>query len=105
MVRCAECDAANPGGARFCMACGAELERRCDSCGEPAPEGARFCMACGAPLEVAADSAPDRAASAEAADAVPPSAPSLDERRTVTVLFADLSGYTAIAEQLDPESV
>jgi class 3 adenylate cyclase/tetratricopeptide (TPR) repeat protein len=87
------------------MACGAELERRCDSCGEPAPEGARFCMACGAALEGAADSAADRAPLAEAADAVPPSAPSLDERRTVTVLFADLSGYTAIAERLDPESV
>lgn len=85
------------------MACGAELERRCDSCGEPAPEGARFCMACGAALEGATDSAPDRAPSA--ADTVPSSAPSLDERRTVTVLFADLSGYTAIAERLDPESV
>src|SRR4029077_16645781 len=29
----------------------------------------------------------------------------LDERRTVSVLFADLSGYTAVAEKLDPESV
>ena len=30
---------------------------------------------------------------------------SLDERRTVSVLFADLSGYTSVAEKLDPESV
>ena len=30
---------------------------------------------------------------------------SREERRTVTVLFADLSGYTAIAERLDPEAV
>jgi class 3 adenylate cyclase/predicted ATPase len=28
-----------------------------------------------------------------------------EERRTVTILFADLSGYTAVAEQMDPESV
>ena len=32
-------------------------------------------------------------------------APTLDERRTATVLFADLSGYTAVAARLDPESV
>src|SRR5204862_5477141 len=30
---------------------------------------------------------------------------SREERRTVTVLFADLSGYTAISETLDPEAV
>src|SRR5262249_61132414 len=35
----------------------------------------------------------------------PPPEATLDERRTVTVLFADLSGYTAAAEKLDPESV
>ncbi len=34
-----------------------------------------------------------------------PGAQAPDERRTATVLFADLSGYTAIAENLDPESV
>jgi class 3 adenylate cyclase/tetratricopeptide (TPR) repeat protein len=28
-----------------------------------------------------------------------------EERRTVTVLFADLSGYTAISERMDPEAV
>ena len=32
-------------------------------------------------------------------------APAAEERRQVTVLFADLSGYTAVAERMDPEAV
>lgn len=57
----------------------------CPSCtGQNAP-GARFCMACGRPLEAAAQ--PVRA------------------RRTVTVVFADLAGSTALAERLDPEAL
>ena len=57
----------------------------CPSCsGQNAP-GARFCMRCGRPLEPA-----DRAVRA---------------RRTVTVVFADLAGSTALAERLDPEAL
>ena len=57
----------------------------CTSCsGQNAP-GARFCMRCGSPLE-----AVDRAVRA---------------RRTVTVVFADLAGSTALAERLDPEAL
>ncbi len=105
MNGCAECSTENPPGARFCMACGAALERRCATCGAAAPEGARFCMTCGAQLpgtEPEAvrdhDDRPSPAAAASGSQAP-------DERRTATVLFADLSGYTAIAETLDPESV
>jgi adenylate cyclase len=105
MASCAECGVGNPGGARFCMGCGAALERRCATCGSPAPEGASFCMSCGAAL-----AGPEPAASAgqgARADVAEGAGGSqeLDERRTATVLFADLSGYTAIAEELDPESV
>ena len=56
---------------------------RCPSCGETAPAGARFCPACGHVL------APPRG----------------DERRIATVLFADLVGFTTVAEALDPEQV
>ena len=54
----------------------------CPVCGMPAPSGARFCPSCGSPL-----------------------ARRSDERRLVTVLFADLVGYTALAESRDPEAV
>src|SRR6266850_3086290 len=105
MNRCAECSTENPAGARFCMICGAALERRCATCGATAPEGARFCMTCGAQLPgTEPDAVRDREdRPAPAASATGSQAP--DERRTATVLFADLSGYTAIAETLDPESV
>src|SRR5689334_3046942 len=89
-VICQSCSAENPAGARFCMSCGTELERRCASCGAIAPPQARFCMECGNAFGDAARAAP----------AAPP-----EERRQVTVLFADLSGYTAVSEQMDPERV
>src|SRR3954462_2848019 len=90
---CQSCGTENPAAARFCMACGAQLERRCGNCGAAAPPEARFCMECGSEL---AGAAPPRAAPA----ATPP-----QERRQVTVLFADLSGYTAVSEAMDPERV
>ena len=96
-LTCAGCNTENPAGARFCMACGSALERRCETCGEPASLGARFCVGCGASLD------PDQPEPEVSPD---DSQPFLsEERRRVTVLFADLSGYTAVAERLDPESV
>jgi predicted ATPase/class 3 adenylate cyclase len=59
----------------------------CAACGEENPERARFCLACGASL----DSSPAPVA--------------VEERRTVTVVFTDIVGSTASAEQLDPEDV
>ena len=75
------------------MACGTALTASCPSCGTAAPAGARFCMACGTAL-----------AGAPAAT-VPQASATSEERRTVTVLFADLSGYTSVAERLDHETV
>ncbi|MEA2208771.1 MAG: hypothetical protein QOF54_1248 [Solirubrobacteraceae bacterium] len=64
-------------------------------------------MGCGArlaaPPEAGAPAAPSDAPPSETA--IGPASSAADERRTATVLFADLSGYTAIAETLEPESV
>ena len=57
----------------------------CATCNHPVPAGGRFCPSCGTAV-TKADAA-------------------LEERRVVTVLFADLVGYTALAEHLDPERV
>src|SRR5918994_7625410 len=65
----------------------------CAACGTENPAGARFCMNCGTALDAAPVAAP----------AAPSALP--EERRQVTVLFADLSGYTAFAEGMDPEQV
>ena len=56
----------------------------CPVCGTENPDVARFCLACGAALS---------------------SEPPREERKVVTVLFADLVGFTSRAEQLDPEEV
>ena len=58
----------------------------CPSCGQENPPIAKFCLACAQPLPTAAHGLPE-------------------ERKVVTVLFADLVGFTARAEQLDPEDV
>ena len=90
---CGDCGAENPDGARFCFRCGHPLARLCPSCGHAAVQDAAFCVACGAALT----GAPARE---QPADGPPP-----EERRRVTVLFADLAGYTAMSERLDPEAV
>src|SRR5215216_4664924 len=93
---CPSCAAQNPERAHFCMSCGAPLSPLCPSCGAENPAGAKFCIECGTDLS-------SSAAPAVAAPAVPESPP--EERRQATVLFADLSGYTAAAERMDPEAV
>ena len=79
------------------MSCGAELSPHCPECGAENPVGAKFCIECGTGLSPAAS--PAATAPAAAAEAPP------EERRLATVLFADLSGYTAAAERMDPEAV
>lgn len=86
---CPNCGRSNPEGFRFCGACGASLQRICPSCGAPGPSESRFCGACGAPFE----------------QAVPEPAPALEERKVVTVLFADLTASTEMAARLDPEDL
>jgi class 3 adenylate cyclase len=69
----------------------------CPTCGAENPDRARFCMECGASLTADAGRA--------VAPAVPAAAPEPppEERRKATVIFADLSGYTAVSERTDPE--
>ncbi len=58
----------------------------CPSCGQENPEGFRLCGMCGASLVAEAQ-------------------PSREERKVVTVVFADLVGFTSKSEQMDPEDV
>ena len=75
------------------MACGSSLARACPSCGAEASAGARFCIGCGAEFEPVQTAPP------------PTEMGPGEQRRLVTVLFADLSGYTSVAERLDHETV
>ena len=103
-LTCQACSTANPDGARFCVACGARLTAGCPSCGSTTnPLGARFCATCGTRL-----TAGDGPAAAPAPAGVPtaplPAAPQT-ERRIVSILFADLVGFTARADGTDPEGI
>jgi class 3 adenylate cyclase/tetratricopeptide (TPR) repeat protein len=86
------------------MSCGTALAQRCPSCGTEQPPGAKFCIECGTQLTGAASGAATTgAATTPAARATPGTAVGPEERRKATVLFADLSGYTAATESMDPE--
>src|SRR5690242_7280903 len=103
---CQNCGTENPAEARFCMSCGHALDAVCPICGTVNPPAARFCMSCGTALTPDAPPTPAPAPTAAAPPAVsrPVDLPP-EERRQVTVVFADLSGYTAVAERMDPEAV
>jgi class 3 adenylate cyclase/tetratricopeptide (TPR) repeat protein len=86
MSACPACGAENPVGALFCGRCGSRVGRKCPSCLAVVSPDVVFCTSCGEALEAPAPTA-------------------TDERKNVSVLFADLVGFTARAERLDPEEV
>ncbi len=102
---CPSCGAANPEGARFCMSCGSEMPQTCPNCGTENPAQAKFCIECGASLSGAPAASTGAPAPSTEKPAPRPAEPLPEERRQATVLFADLSGYTAAAERMDPEAV
>ncbi len=108
-MKCPHCQTENPGGARFCFHCGAALAPRCTNCETELPAGAHFCMNCGQPVGASTPADDARLTRLAAATPVPLAQKVLDaahlagERRTVTALFMDVVGSTALANQMDPE--
>jgi class 3 adenylate cyclase len=102
-MACLTCGANNPAGAKFCVECGAPQGAACPSCGAKVTAGQRFCAECGHQLTDAAGARPGIATVPAAGGAGPASTGT--ERRLVTVLFADLVGFTTLAEGRDAEAV
>ncbi|MGH3111091.1 MAG: DUF7577 domain-containing protein, partial [Gaiellaceae bacterium] len=92
-VSCPSCGTENGADRKFCGECGSPLARACPSCGAGNAPAVKFCGECGASLS----SAPGPGEQVTAAAA--------SERRLVSVLFADLVGYTALSEGRDFEDV
>ena len=91
-MKCPKCHFENREGVKFCEECGAKMELECPECGAEILLGRKFCGKCGHRLEEVA----------EAEKALPEAE---GERKYVTALFSDLSGYTTMSERLDPEEV
>ncbi|SCU76933.1 Adenylate/guanylate cyclase [Cupriavidus necator] len=121
-MRCIRCGFDNPRGGKFCEQCGQRLAQICLQCGYESGPTARFCGACGVPLEASAltSAAADMAAPIAPAPALytPPHlaerilaeqaamearGDAAGERKTITALFADMAGSTAMIQDLDPE--
>ena len=110
-MNCSQCQTANPEGAKFCMSCGSALAPLCPECGTELPSEARFCLNCGHQLGQASEAASVRAQLEqyiprellEKLESARTSGGIQGERRVVTMLFCDVTGSTAAAEQLDPE--
>jgi len=112
-MKCLKCNHENRTGAKFCEECGTALARACSKCGSQVSAKAKFCPECGSPTGLAAEaSATNDFASPESytprhlAEKILTSRSVLEgERKLVTVLFLDVTGFTAISEKLDPEDV
>jgi class 3 adenylate cyclase/predicted ATPase len=100
-LNCFTCGTTNPAGRRFCDNCGSALSSACPTCGEANRAEARFCGNCGTAL------AGLNGPTSDAADGRPaaPAPGTVAERRLVSVLFADLVGFTPFAEERDAEHV
>ena len=85
---CSECGRANEFGNKFCAECGRAFAVGCPACGVERRTGAKFCGACGTALPALAE------------ESLAPVRGHVDtpvaERRLVSVLFADLVGFTPV---------
>lgn len=100
---CSNCGGSNAPQRKFCGECGVALARVCAACGAANAVAVKFCGECGAP--VAALGEVDQTAPPRPAVPVHPPAAVVAEIRLVSVLFADLVGFTALSESRDPEEV
>ncbi|MCI4355304.1 MAG: zinc-ribbon domain-containing protein, partial [Thermoplasmata archaeon] len=100
---CSNCGTENRAGRKFCSRCAAPLVIVCARCQAPNEPGEMFCGECAAPLEAPAGTSVEaRPAPRPAALGAGPSAP-VAELRLVSLLFADLVGFTTLAEGRDAE--
>jgi len=118
-MKCPRCEAENEAERRFCGQCGTSLKWPCPACGFVNSPEDRFCGGCGGKrvdVPLAAQAAPPRLEDmhAQLQKYIPPSLAEkmhmaekdlAGENRLVTVLFADISGFTALSQRLATDAV
>lgn len=111
-MKCPQCHNCGPADAKFCFACGHRLGVVCPACETINPQAASFCITCGRRLPGSTsvfrdDPAADAMITSApvAGNGIPPHCSTEGEKKYVTVLVSDLSNYTTLTKQLDPEEV
>ena len=115
-MKCAKCQFENPEGLIFCGKCGAKLEKICPNCNLPNPLDFKFCGRCGQKLILPSRPTPKELSYEEKLAKIQRYLPSglinkilsqkgkiEGERKNVTIMFCDMSGYTPLTEKLGPE--
>jgi class 3 adenylate cyclase/tetratricopeptide (TPR) repeat protein/energy-coupling factor transporter ATP-binding protein EcfA2 len=102
-MSCPHCQAAALSNAKFCRQCGRQVGNNCPACGAANPPGSKFCGECGKALDP--EKSPPSALSERCREPQKTFIVSEGERRHLTILFTDLTGYTSLMEKHDPEDV
>ncbi len=113
-MRCPNCQTENPPTAKFCLECGNRLVV-CPNCGTVNLPMAKFCIECGTSLTSISMPASENPSLQPVKTEKTPNSSDLDgskirltapeERRVVTIMFADITGSTPLADKLDPEDM
>ena len=101
---CSSCNTENAADATFCEQCGSKLKLVCPTCKTTLNPGARFCKRCGTAVGASGAASATKTDDARIRVTETPAPENIEgERKTVTLLFADIKGSMELIEDLDPE--
>jgi class 3 adenylate cyclase/tetratricopeptide (TPR) repeat protein len=115
-MKCPECQHENPDSDRFCRECGSKLSFPCPECGTDLFPGDKFCGQCGHKLTQLSEAPPKDLSFDEKIEKIQRYLPKgltdkilsqrdkiEGERKQVTVMFADMAGFTPLVDKIGPE--
>jgi class 3 adenylate cyclase/tetratricopeptide (TPR) repeat protein len=111
MIRCPLCQQENHSLAKFCEQCAAPLPQTCSHCGAQVSPTVSLCSECAHPVGRSGIAEPRSVWPAaytpkHLAEKILTSRSALEgERKQVTVLFADVVGFSTLSARCDPEAV
>ncbi len=112
-MKCQKCGFENPDRAKLCIECASPMEFHCPHCGAITPAAGKFCMECAHNLTLPSDPAPKELSFDEKIEKIQKYLPGgltdkifaqrgkiEGEKKQVTILFADLEGFTPLVDKI-----